>query len=184
MNARLIVEKNHQRVRSIPLKPAGMTLGRSEDADVRIPSAEVSRRHCRLRAQNGVVYLQDLSSVNGTYLNGQPVVGDWQVVHPGGRVQIGPITLLVEYEPTPEGRALLGDDAADVLEVVEGDVGVSIPVAMDDEPLPLVDDLDDLPTAKVLDDDEPLDLPSGTDLRDLLEDMEQEHKALPKKRKK
>jgi pSer/pThr/pTyr-binding forkhead associated (FHA) protein len=36
----------------------------------------VSRKHCRLRIEEGAVLLTDLESRNGTKLNGQAVVGD------------------------------------------------------------------------------------------------------------
>jgi pSer/pThr/pTyr-binding forkhead associated (FHA) protein len=39
----------------------------------------VSRKHARLRIDEGSVLLTDLQSRNGTKLNGQPVVGDAQL---------------------------------------------------------------------------------------------------------
>jgi predicted component of type VI protein secretion system len=183
MKARLVVEKNRRRVRVILLKPPGATLGRGVDAEVRIPSAEVSRRHCRLRLDDGLVSVEDLESVNGTFLNGEAVKGR-QLVRPGDRLEVGPVTFVVEYEPTPAALARLrGEASEEVLDVVEGEPEVSIPRALDDAPLPLAG-AEDLPAAKVLADDEPLDLPSGGDLRDLLEGMQDQDTSVPQKPRK
>ncbi len=48
-------------------------IGRDESCDVIIPDRQVSRYHARLSAQDENLVLEDLSSKNGTYLNGVPV---------------------------------------------------------------------------------------------------------------
>ncbi len=52
---------------------AGVLLGRTRDADLRILSETASRRHARIAASDGRVVLTDLGSSNGTRLNGEPV---------------------------------------------------------------------------------------------------------------
>src|SRR5207244_4199000 len=71
-------------------------VGRRRDCDLRIRSSEVSRRHCLLSFQDGVLHVEDLDSVNGTFVNGVRVSGR-QVVRPGDRLDVGPIQFLVEY---------------------------------------------------------------------------------------
>jgi pSer/pThr/pTyr-binding forkhead associated (FHA) protein len=46
-------------------------LGRSQSCDVQVPAADytVSRRHCLLDIDAPVVRVQDLGSLNGTYIN-------------------------------------------------------------------------------------------------------------------
>jgi len=46
-------------------------LGRSRECDVRIPDANVSRRHAELRHENDAWWIVDLGSTNGTLLNGK-----------------------------------------------------------------------------------------------------------------
>lgn len=45
--------------------------GKSASVDVNIDHAYVSRLHFQLRSQDGVYFISDLDSTNGTYLNGE-----------------------------------------------------------------------------------------------------------------
>jgi pSer/pThr/pTyr-binding forkhead associated (FHA) protein len=46
-----------------------VVLGRSSECDLLVLDPEVSRKHARFDAQNGVVYVSDVGSSNGTFLN-------------------------------------------------------------------------------------------------------------------
>ena len=48
-------------------------VGRGRELDLALNDPEVSRRHARFESQNGIVYLDDLHSSNGTFLNGRRV---------------------------------------------------------------------------------------------------------------
>lgn len=54
--------------RIIPLKPGENVLGRDEQAEVRIDSPGVSRRHARIVVKDREAVLEDLDSKNGTYV--------------------------------------------------------------------------------------------------------------------
>jgi hypothetical protein len=51
-----------------------IVIGRSEGT-LRVPSHSVSRRHVRIRRENGRIVMQDLESRNGTQLRGMNVMG-------------------------------------------------------------------------------------------------------------
>ena len=69
--------------------------GRREDADIRVKSLEVSRRHARLQRElNGAWTVEDLDSANGTHVNGALVYGE-QEIHFGDRIQLGSEALFV-----------------------------------------------------------------------------------------
>lgn len=44
-------------------------IGRHRSCDLIIPVVEVSRRHCRIFLDEGLYYVEDLQTVNGTYVN-------------------------------------------------------------------------------------------------------------------
>lgn len=48
-----------------------LVLGRDPTCDVVLPQAQVSRRHARLTLREDAVWVEDLGSKNGTFLNGE-----------------------------------------------------------------------------------------------------------------
>jgi hypothetical protein len=59
--------------RVIELYQPEVIIGRHSRADIRIPCRDVSRRHCRLVFESGQWYVEDLGSLNGTYVNDEAV---------------------------------------------------------------------------------------------------------------
>jgi serine/threonine protein kinase len=116
-HVQLALYRNNKRVWARQLSGSQATLGRGQRCTVRIPAADVSRRHCRLRMEaDGLVRVEDLESVNGTFINGTPIHG-LEIVRPGDRLELGPVTLVVEYEMTPKTpRRLDGDENEIVLD--------------------------------------------------------------------
>jgi hypothetical protein len=51
----------------------GATFGRSEGADIRVEDPFASSAHARIFDRGGFMYLEDMGSTNGTYLNGRQV---------------------------------------------------------------------------------------------------------------
>ncbi len=101
MAVKLVVEKNDGQVgHAIAIAAEETVVGRHRDCTLRVPSADVSRRHCILRLQEGVLKIEDLGSLNGTYVNGDRVLGS-RDLHPGDRVEVGPVVFAVEYEGVP-----------------------------------------------------------------------------------
>ncbi|MDQ3369976.1 MAG: GGDEF domain-containing protein [Myxococcota bacterium] len=89
--AYLIVIAGTQVGEMIPLKVATV-IGRGVEADVRLLEDKMSRKHCRLVADRGVTYLEDLGSSNGTFVNGVRVTR--QRLNDGDKIQIGQTTIL------------------------------------------------------------------------------------------
>ncbi|HEY5257948.1 MAG TPA: FHA domain-containing protein [Candidatus Baltobacteraceae bacterium] len=65
-----------------------LVVGRSSAADVVVMDGEVSRRHARFETQNGVVYVSDAGSSNGTFLNGRRLDGAVEV-RPNDAIDLG-----------------------------------------------------------------------------------------------
>lgn len=64
----------------VPIAPA-LNVGRATDCDLQLVEGHVSRHHARLRAERGALWLEDLRSANGTYVNGDRISGAWRVFH-------------------------------------------------------------------------------------------------------
>ena len=50
------------------------TIGRSNDSDIVLQNKYISKDHCRIVKDEGLYFLEDLESSNGTYLNGEEVL--------------------------------------------------------------------------------------------------------------
>lgn len=57
-------------LKELPIGVGPVTIGRSPQGDLFIDNPAVSFQHARVYSQSGVYYLQDLESLNGTFLNG------------------------------------------------------------------------------------------------------------------
>jgi EmrB/QacA subfamily drug resistance transporter len=83
------------------------TIGRDEGNDLRVIDSEVSRRHAKVTVQDGKAWIDDLHSLNGTYVNGERVVDHKSLVG-GDRIQIGmamfELTLPVDDQSTVIGQ--------------------------------------------------------------------------------
>jgi hypothetical protein len=66
----------------------GLVIGRADNSEITIEDSFASGRHARLYDREGVVYIEDLNSTNGTYVNGRRL-GAQQVLRPQDRIRIG-----------------------------------------------------------------------------------------------
>ena len=74
-----------------------LILGRHSEADIRLPLPDVSRRHCRATFQDGTWHIQDLQSLNGTYINTEPI--EDSLLSHGDVLRIGGFSFTVELAP-------------------------------------------------------------------------------------
>jgi len=72
-----------------------LTIGRDRSCDVALADAEVSRKHARLETAAGVVYVRDLESRNGTFLNGLRLESAVEL-REGDEIDVGTTRLIVE----------------------------------------------------------------------------------------
>lgn len=74
------------------LDPAYTTIGRGLTATVRINDEGISRIHAAVSVDNGVYYLSDAGSTNGTFANGDRV--DKHALREGDKIQLGAASVL------------------------------------------------------------------------------------------
>ena len=75
------------------LPEGSSVVGRAQNAELRIAEEGVSRRHACVRREGEAVLIDDLGSVNGTYVNGERI-GEGRVLEEGDKIQVGPMTVL------------------------------------------------------------------------------------------
>jgi hypothetical protein len=66
----------------------GATLGRSDSADIHVEDPFASSVHARIFGRNGFMYVEDMGSTNGTYLNGRQLRKPEQL-KPADKIRIG-----------------------------------------------------------------------------------------------
>lgn len=71
-----------------------VTLGRAPGCGVSVPDATVSQLHARLYRDDGTLYIEDLGSTNGTFVN-KVRVGGAVALKRGDRIQVGSTVLEV-----------------------------------------------------------------------------------------
>ncbi len=87
--ARLVVlEPRHRRGMAVGID-GEITLGRDPACTISIQDdGYVSQLHLRVYDYDGQPMVEDLGSTNGTFLNGNKLVGS-KLLHPGDRIQVG-----------------------------------------------------------------------------------------------
>jgi pSer/pThr/pTyr-binding forkhead associated (FHA) protein len=63
-------------------------IGRSSDLDMVLVEDMVSRRHAKISSTENEVYIQDMGSTNGTFVNGEKIAGR-ALLHEGDRILVG-----------------------------------------------------------------------------------------------
>ena len=110
MIAKLIVASGKSAGRSIAIKRNRLLIGRAEECDVRPLSEDVSRRHCEVVVGPADVWVADLGSRNGTFVNGRKISERTKVAD-GDIVRVGALELKVSCVD-PAAKAGTEDDVS------------------------------------------------------------------------
>jgi len=120
--------------RQIPLSSGETLVGRGEECDVVINGALVSRRHARILFDDGEPSVEDLGSMNGTFVNGARLQGRVPIC-PGDRMFVGSFEiqfLWIGSEPPESG--VKADDVCDRATPPSGvSVATSLPTSRESD---------------------------------------------------
>ncbi|HVO21094.1 MAG TPA: FHA domain-containing protein [Anaeromyxobacter sp.] len=106
---KLVIEDEVGTRSIVPFAAAELTVGRApEGNDFRLPDRNVSRRHARFLNVNGLVSIEDLGSLTGTFVNGERISGRRRL-RDGDLVEIGDYDLAVVPD---EGLAVVAGPGA------------------------------------------------------------------------
>jgi pSer/pThr/pTyr-binding forkhead associated (FHA) protein len=81
----------------IPLRIPEFVIGRDRACNLRPVSPIISDRHCAVLIRGNQVFVRDLGSANGTFVNGQPVQGDVEL-HDQDRLRVAFLTFGIRIE--------------------------------------------------------------------------------------
>jgi pSer/pThr/pTyr-binding forkhead associated (FHA) protein len=86
--ARLIVKRGPNPNQEYILPAVEVTIGRSSTNIIAIPDPEVSRRHACVRLESNSYTVEDWTSTNGTFVNGQRISGP-VTLYDGDEIRLG-----------------------------------------------------------------------------------------------
>jgi predicted component of type VI protein secretion system len=135
MVTKLVVASGKSAGRTISIKRNKLLIGRAEECDVRPLSEEVSRRHCAVIVGPADVWIEDLGSRNGTFVNGVRIEAKTKLAD-GDMIRVGSLEVRVSCQAAaaaPGGesdvsRWLMADDKT----AATSDTTKSVPTATSD----------------------------------------------------
>jgi hypothetical protein len=93
----LVVNRGPNAGFRFPLHQAVTSAGRDPRSDIFLDDVTVSRRHAEFRSGRDELQVVDIDSLNGTYVNGQPI--DSAVLTNGDEIQMGKFRLVLLIQP-------------------------------------------------------------------------------------
>lgn len=136
----LRVRKPQTEEETIELESATISIGRAEANDIHVEDRQLSRFHARVAFENGTWALTDLSSKNGTTVNGKAV--DRVVLQHGDLAQLGETVLVFERDETfvpPAPVETVGSGVPDA--ALDALLGFGEMIACAEEELSVLDDV-------------------------------------------
>ena len=84
-----------------------LTIGRESNTDIVLDDPRVSRQHARLSYRQQQIWLTDLRSSNGTFVNGAPI--QERALQPGDVLSFGGLEATFEDPDAGQARAQVAD---------------------------------------------------------------------------
>ncbi len=107
MDAKLVVVGGEARVTEIDLN-LPVTIGRGRSTSIALPHPLVSRKHCEIYEEEGKLVINDLGSLNGTFVGDQRIT-EPTFLMPGELLTVGTVTFRAVYEIDGEVPAVEDD---------------------------------------------------------------------------
>lgn len=90
----------------IPVYQKKIVIGRGVNHVLSIPDNSISRNHVEVEYKDGVILITDLSTSNGTKINGENIPGRMPVAYqPTQVVMLGQSQVLIQFELLPKENA-------------------------------------------------------------------------------
>lgn len=118
--SKYIITRKDKEVDPVVIDSEGLTIGRLVGNDLVLNHPTVSRTHAGIREINGDFWITNLSSANGTLLNGELL--ETTPLAEGDIIQIGPFILRPSYQP--DGLAVTVEMSVNPLPIESGTTGM------------------------------------------------------------
>ena len=96
LKAKLVVVGGDAKAKEVALR-LPTVIGRGKDVSLTLPHPLVSRRHTEIFEKDGCLYVKDLGSLNGTYVNNRRIKEE-QKLPPNHLLTLGNVTFRAVYE--------------------------------------------------------------------------------------
>ena len=106
---KLTIQEDYKITAEYTLKDGETVIGRGEDAALKLNHSGVAKRHCRIFRDNSGVYLEDLGSRNGTFLNSQ-LLAEKTLLNNQDQIQIDDVLLIYTDMDANAGEPLESDE--------------------------------------------------------------------------
>src|SRR4051794_38172297 len=103
MNPRIVALSGPLKGQAFPITETPLTFGRAEDNSVCLDDEMVSRYHFSVMLKDGLAFLLDAQTRNGTYVNGRPRLE--RFLEPGDRIKCGS-TIFIYFELDEDSEAV------------------------------------------------------------------------------
>lgn len=98
--------------RHVPIHNTPFKIGRRSNLPLTLPCESVSKEHAEIDQRDGILYLQDLGSTNGTYINGERVTGE-HAIQEGDIIQFATVVFRLGRETSDTESGTVAQDTGD-----------------------------------------------------------------------
>lgn len=112
-------------------KSLPILIGRVKNSGMRLQDKKVSAKHCKIFCEGGKLFISDLGSTNGTFINDKKLDNTVEL-HSHDEIEVGLTTFTIEKEiqldenANPEITQVFDADNDDIQELAEGEVAYEV----------------------------------------------------------
>ena len=114
MNIQLVVASGSRAGQVVPIVGNRFTIGRADDCNLKPRSELISRYHCEVFTEDGEVFVRDMGSKNGVFLNERQITETCPIKN-GDKLAVGPLEfylhIVIESKPQKPPKVKSVSDA-------------------------------------------------------------------------
>jgi pSer/pThr/pTyr-binding forkhead associated (FHA) protein len=128
--AKLVIQNQGMTGRTCELHTDRTTIGRVEDNTFQIADASVSSHHCEVHLRGSDIFIRDLNSTNGSFINGNKI--EESLLKPGEVLRLGQVELKLEAEGATTSMPAPGSTPAPAKKQVDATMLMPRGVSLDE----------------------------------------------------